>query len=177
MRNIMICRCVQLITVDQQIQLTGYLSKYEFISIVCYNYRLSRDMPEEHYLIYYSKNIRTGSCLHGPIPRDTMPVRPIVAWYITAIFDLVMLWHYTNHCLILLYIGLRSHLTDPTSGTRAVLRLECSLDCFSAPTYRYIAPRMIQRIILKFCGYVGCDDATNVSNFGYEPIKFNQLNQ
>ena len=61
--------------------------------------------------------------------------------------------------------------------TRAVLRLECSLDCLSAPTYRYIAPRMIQRIILKFCGYVGCDDATNVSNFGYEPIKFNQLNQ
>ena len=37
--------------------------------------------------------------------------------------------------------------------------------------------KMIQRIILKFCGYVGCDDATNVSNFGYEPIKFNQLNQ
>ena len=62
-------------------------------------------------------------------------------------------------------------------NTRAVLRLECSLDCLSAPTYRYIAPRMIQRIILKFCGYVGCDDATNVSNFGYEPIKFNQLNQ
>ena len=61
--------------------------------------------------------------------------------------------------------------------TRAVLRLECSLDCLSAPTYRYIAPRMIQRIILKLCGYVGCDDATNVSNFGYEPIKFNQLNQ
>ena len=61
--------------------------------------------------------------------------------------------------------------------TSAVLRLECSLDCLSAPTYRYIAPRMIQRIILKFCGYVGCDDATNVSNFGYEPIKFNQLNQ
>ena len=29
----------------------------------------------------------------------------------------------------------------------------------------------------EFCGYVGCDDATNVSNFGYEPIKFNQLNQ
>ena len=58
--------------------------------------------------------------------------------------------------------------------TSAVLRLECSLDCLSAPTYRYIAPRMIQRIILKFCGYVGCDDATNVSNFGYEPIKLNQ---
>ena len=43
------------------------------------------------------------------------------------------------------------------------------------PTYRYIAPRMIQRIILKFCGYVGCDDATNVSNFGYEPIKFSSF--
>ena len=43
------------------------------------------------------------------------------------------------------------------------------------PTYRYIAPRMIQRIILKLCGYVGCDDATNVSNFGYEPIKFSSL--
>ena len=57
-----------------------------------------------------------------------------------------------------------------TTITSAVLRLECSLDCLSAPTYRYIAPRMIQRIILKFCGYVGCDDATNVSNFGYEPI-------
>ena len=34
---------------------------------------------------------------------------------------------------------------------------------------------MIQRIILKLCGYVGCDDATNVSNFGYEPIKFSSL--
>ena len=34
---------------------------------------------------------------------------------------------------------------------------------------------MIQRIILKFCGYVGCDDATNVSNFGYEPIKFSSF--
>ena len=33
------------------------------------------------------------------------------------------------------------------------------------------------RTISGFCGYVGCDDATNVSNFGYEPIKFNQLNQ
>ena len=55
----------------------------------------------------------------------------------------------------------------------------CVCVCVSVcpPTYRYIAPRMIQRIILKFCGYVGCDDATNVSNFGYEPIKFNQLNQ
>ena len=70
-------------------------------------------------------------------------------------------------------LNIRMH----TMQTRAVLRLECSLDCLSAPTYRYIAPRMIQRIILKFCGYVGCDDATNVSNFGYEPIKFNQLNQ
>ena len=46
---------------------------------------------------------------------------------------------------------------------------------FCPPTYRYIAPRMIQRIILKLCGYVGCDDATNVSNFGYEPIKFSSL--
>ena len=53
----------------------------------------------------------------------------------------------------------------------------CVCVCVCPPTYRYIAPRMIQRIILKFCGYVGCDDATNVSNFGYEPIKFNQLNQ
>ena len=55
----------------------------------------------------------------------------------------------------------------------------CVCVCVSVcpPTYRYIAPRMIQRIILTFCGYVGCDDATNVSNFGYEPIKFNQLNQ
>ena len=70
-----------------------------------------------------------------------------------------------------------SAMLRKTNDTRAVLRLECSLDCLSAPTYRYIAPRMIQRIILKFCGYVGCDDATNVSNFGYEPIKFNQLNQ
>ena len=69
------------------------------------------------------------------------------------------------------------HDLDMRRYTRAVLRLECSLDCLSAPTYRYIAPIMIQRIILKFCGYVGCDDATNVSNFGYEPIKFNQLNQ
>ena len=34
---------------------------------------------------------------------------------------------------------------------------------------------MIQRIILKLCGYVGCDDATNVSNFGYEPIKFSSF--
>ena len=34
---------------------------------------------------------------------------------------------------------------------------------------------MIQRIIEKFCGYVGCDDATNVSNFGYEPIKFSSF--
>ena len=34
---------------------------------------------------------------------------------------------------------------------------------------------MIQRIILQFCGYVGCDDATNVSNFGYEPIKFSSF--
>ena len=49
----------------------------------------------------------------------------------------------------------------------------CVCVCLSVcpPTYRYIAPRMIQRIILKLCGYVGCDDATNVSNFGYEPIK------
>ena len=53
----------------------------------------------------------------------------------------------------------------------------CVCVCVCPPTYRYIAPRMIQRIILKLCGYVGCDDATNVSNFGYEPIKFNQLNQ
>ena len=74
----------------------------------------------------------------------------------------------------------------------AIIILECSLwghqlwdincrmcvcVCVCPPTYRYIAPRMIQRIILKFCGYAGCDDATNVSNFGYEPIKFNQLNQ
>ena len=27
----------------------------------------------------------------------------------------------------------------------------------------------------ELCGYVGCDDATNVSNFGYEPIKFSSL--
>ena len=47
--------------------------------------------------------------------------------------------------------------------------------CICPPTYRYIAPRMIQRITLKLCGYVGCDDATNVSNFGYEPIKFSSL--
>ena len=73
--------------------------------------------------------------------------------------------------------GLSPNVKNMMCKTRAVLRLECSLDCLSAPTYRYIAPRMIQRIILKFCGYVGCDDATNVSNFGYEPIKFNQLNQ
>ena len=73
------------------------------------------------------------------------------------------------------YFRNRGQLSE--TRTRDVLRLECSLDCLSAPTYRYIAPRMIQRIILKFCGYVGCDDATNVSNFGYEPIKFNQLNQ
>ena len=53
----------------------------------------------------------------------------------------------------------------------------CVCVCVSVcpPTYRYIAPRMIQRIILKFCGYVGCDDATNVSNFGYEPIKFSSF--
>ena len=53
----------------------------------------------------------------------------------------------------------------------------CMRVCVSVcpPTYRYIAPRMIQRIILKFCGYVGCDDATNVSNFGYEPITFSSF--
>ena len=51
----------------------------------------------------------------------------------------------------------------------------CVSQCICPPTYRYIAPRMIQRIILKLCGYVGCDDATNVSNFGYEPIKFSSL--
>ena len=60
---------------------------------------------------------------------------------------------------------------DTSSGTLIAV---CVCVCLSV---RYIAPRMIQRIILKFCGYVGCDDATNVSNFGYEPIKFNQLNQ
>ena len=76
-----------------------------------------------------------------------------------------------------IWVIAESVTSSAESVTRAVLRLECSLDCLSAPTYRYIAPRMIQRIILKFCGYVGCDDATNVSNFGYEPIKFNQLNQ
>ena len=28
---------------------------------------------------------------------------------------------------------------------------------------------------LGFCGYVGCHYVTNVSNFGYEPIKFPSL--
>ena len=28
-----------------------------------------------------------------------------------------------------------------------------------------------ERILLELCGYVGCHYATNVSNFGYEPIK------
>ena len=71
---------------------------------------------------------------------------------------------------------------DTSSGTLIAV---CVCVCVSVcpcvsvsvcpPTYRYIAPRMIQRIILKLCGYVGCDDATNVSNFGYEPIKFSSL--
>ena len=67
---------------------------------------------------------------------------------------------------------------DTSSGTLiAVCVCVCVCVCQSVcpPTYRYIAPRMIQRIILKLCGYVGCDDATNVSNFGYEPIKFSSL--
>ena len=32
-----------------------------------------------------------------------------------------------------------------------------------------------ERILLKLCGYVGCHYATNVSNLGYEPIKFSAL--
>ena len=71
---------------------------------------------------------------------------------------------------------------DTSSGTLiAVCVCVCVCVCQSVcqsvcpPTYRYIAPRMIQRIILKLCGYVGCDDATNVSNFGYEPMKFSSL--
>ena len=97
------------------------------------------------------------------------------------VFIYVWVSHYPSYICILLNKGLLRALEALVLPyyklTRAVLRLEYSLDCLSAPTYRYIAPRMIQRIILKFCGYVGCDDATNVSNFGYEPIKFNQLNQ
>ena len=63
---------------------------------------------------------------------------------------------------------------DTSSGTLIAV---CVCVCVSVcpPTYRYIAPIMIQRIILKLCGYVGCDDATNVSNFGYEPIKFSSF--
>ena len=59
------------------------------------------------------------------------------------------------------------------SVSQSVSQSVCLSVC--PPTYRYIAPRMIQRIILKLCGYVGCDDATNVSNFGYESIKFSSL--
>ena len=86
---------------------------------------------------------------------------------------------YTVYAYMLNYTGMFP-VGDTSSKTLiAVCVCVCVCVCVSVcpPTYRYIAPRMIQRIILKFCGYVGCDDATNVSNFGYEPIKFNQLNQ
>ena len=63
---------------------------------------------------------------------------------------------------------------DTSSGTLIAVCLSVCV-CVCPPTYRYIAPRMIQRIILILCGYVGCDDGTNVSNFGYEPIKFSSL--
>ena len=81
-----------------------------------------------------------------------------------------------NVAITVLYLYWNVPCGDTSSGTLIAVCV-CVCVCVCPPTYRYIAPRMIQRIILKFCGYVGCDDATNVSNFGYEPIKFNQLNQ
>ena len=86
--------------------------------------------------------------------------------------------HMFRKLIILLYYTGMFPVGDTSSGTLiAVCVCVCVSVCLSVcpPTYRYIAPRMIQRIILKLCGYVGCDDATNVSNFGYEPIKFSSL--
>ena len=76
---------------------------------------------------------------------------------------------YNNHYTGMFPVG------DTSSGTLMPYVCVSVSQSFCPPTYRYIAPRMIQRIILKLCGYVGCDDATNVSNFGYEPIKFSSL--
>ena len=85
------------------------------------------------------------------------------------------LYLFVLYCVVSveLYTGMFP-VGDTSSGTLiAVCVCVCQSVC--PPTYRYIAPRMFQRIILKLCGYVGCDDATNVSNFGYEPIKFSSL--
>ena len=84
----------------------------------------------------------------------------LIIAYILYVTYVVEIKHYTG----MFPVG------DTSSGTLIAVCV-----CVCPPTYRYIAPRMIQRIILKLCGYVGCDDATNVSNFGYEPIKFSSF--
>ena len=100
--------------------------------------------------------------------KELIDVRNGVKWVL--IFDMQNIM-----CIILLYWNV------PCWGHQ-LWDINCCMcvsqsvsQSFCPPTYRYIAPRMIQRIILKLCGYVGCDDATNVSDFGYEPIKFSSL--
>ena len=78
-----------------------------------------------------------------------------------------------NVILELLYFVYTGMFPVGDTSCRTLIAV-CVCVCLSADISLNCA-KIDERILLKFCGYVGCHYATNVSNCGYEPIKFSSL--